>query len=52
MFLDMALIVEQQGEMINRIEDQVEHAAEFVEVAAEEMKAAVTSQRSIQRVYF
>jgi t-SNARE complex subunit (syntaxin) len=38
--------------MINRIEDQVENAAEFVEVAAEEMKAAVTSQRSIQRVIF
>lgn len=49
MFLDIALIIEQQGEMIDKIEDHVDATLEYTEQAAEEMKGAVVKQRKMQR---
>ncbi|GAV01157.1 hypothetical protein RvY_11909 [Ramazzottius varieornatus] len=49
MFVDMALLVEAQGEMVDRIEYNVEHATEFVAQAKEETKKAVEYQSSARR---
>ncbi|PJF19852.1 hypothetical protein PSACC_00334 [Paramicrosporidium saccamoebae] len=49
MFVDMAIIVEQQGELIDKVEDFVTNTAEYTEAAAEEMRGAVVRQRSTQR---
>jgi len=40
MFVDMAVLVESQGEMIDRIEYQVDHAVEYVDRANRDMKKA------------
>lgn len=50
MFVDMALIVEQQGDLINRIEDHVGHTLEYTEEAAIQMKQAVVAKRKSQRM--
>nr|1URQ_B Chain B, SYNTAXIN 1A [Rattus norvegicus] len=44
MFMDMAMLVESQGEMIDRIEYNVEHAVDYVERAVSDTKKAVKYQ--------
>lgn len=46
MFLDMAILVESQGDMIDRIEYSVEKSADYVEVARKELKQAERYQTS------
>ncbi|KAK7172353.1 hypothetical protein R3I93_004620 [Phoxinus phoxinus] len=46
MFMDMAVLVESQGELINNIEKNVCNAQEYVEKAKEETKAAVKVQKT------
>jgi syntaxin 1A len=50
MFLDMAMLVEEQGDMIDRIEYNVEKAGAYVESAKKETRKALTYQRSARRV--
>uniref|UniRef100_UPI00398F0550 syntaxin-2-like n=1 Tax=Pristiophorus japonicus TaxID=55135 RepID=UPI00398F0550 len=52
MFVDMAMFVEQQGEMINNIETNVVNATEYIERAKEETKKAVRYQSKARRVSF
>ncbi|XP_029427124.1 syntaxin-2 isoform X2 [Rhinatrema bivittatum] len=49
MFMDMAMLVETQGEMINNIEKNVTNAADYVEHAKEETKKAVRYQSKARR---
>ncbi|XP_002734118.2 syntaxin-1A-like [Saccoglossus kowalevskii] len=49
MFLDMAMMVEQQGEMIDSIEHNVEEAAEYVAQAEVATKSAVKYQSKARR---
>nr|XP_033812270.1 syntaxin-2 isoform X1 [Geotrypetes seraphini]XP_033812271.1 syntaxin-2 isoform X1 [Geotrypetes seraphini] len=49
MFMDMAMLVETQGEMINNIEKNVMNAADYVEHAKEETKKAVRYQSKARR---
>ncbi|KAM4808436.1 syntaxin-2 isoform 2-T2 [Rhinophrynus dorsalis] len=49
MFLDIAMMVETQGEMINSIEKNVENAEEYIEHAKEETKKAVKYQSKSRR---
>ncbi|KAG8455991.1 hypothetical protein GDO86_001975 [Hymenochirus boettgeri] len=49
MFIDIAMLVESQGEMINSIEKNVENAAEYIEHAKEETKKAVKYQSKSRR---
>ncbi|XP_062509302.1 syntaxin-1A-like [Corticium candelabrum] len=49
MFLDMAMLVEEQGDMVDRIEYNVEKAAAYVESAKKETRKALTYQRSARR---
>jgi len=49
MFTDMALLVASQGEMIDRIEHNVENAAEFVQRAVVDTKKAVKYQSKARR---
>lgn len=49
MFLDMAMFVETQGEMINNIEKNVTNAADYVEHAKEETKKAIKYQSKARR---
>ncbi|XP_067306005.1 syntaxin-1A isoform X3 [Pseudorasbora parva] len=46
MFMDMAMLVESQGELINNIEKNVCSAQEYVETAREQTKAAVKVQKT------
>ncbi|XP_073673593.1 syntaxin-1A isoform X1 [Garra rufa] len=46
MFMDMAMMVENQGELINNIEKNVCSAQEYVEKAKEETKAAIKVQKT------
>ncbi len=50
MFYDMALLVEEQGEMIDRIEHNVENAAIHVGRGKKEVRVAMTYQRKNRRV--
>ena len=50
MFYDMALLVDEQGEMIDRIEHNVENAAIHVESGRKEIRVAVQYQRKNRRV--
>ena len=50
MFYDMALLVEEQGEMIDHIEHNVEHAAIHVDRGRKDIRVAVTYQRKNRRV--
>lgn len=50
MFVDMAMLVETQGEMINNIEKNVSSAAEYVGTAKGETKKAVRYQKRARRV--
>ncbi|XP_046841268.1 syntaxin-like [Xenia sp. Carnegie-2017] len=49
MFLDMAMLVESQGEMINRIEHNVDNAADYISSAKNETKKAVKYQSKARR---
>uniref|UniRef100_A0A7S2CNF4 t-SNARE coiled-coil homology domain-containing protein n=1 Tax=Octactis speculum TaxID=3111310 RepID=A0A7S2CNF4_9STRA len=49
LFLDFALITEQQGELLDQIEFQVEAAAEYVSKGNEDMEEAIEIQKSIRQ---
>ncbi|XP_042297865.1 syntaxin-2 isoform X2 [Sceloporus undulatus] len=49
MFMDMAMLVEIQGEMVNSIEKNVMNAVDYVEHAKEETKKAVKYQSKARR---
>ncbi|XP_061866270.1 syntaxin-2 isoform X2 [Colius striatus] len=49
MFMDMAMFVETQGEMINNIEKNVMNATDYVEHAKEETKKAIKYQSKARR---
>ncbi|CAL1616272.1 unnamed protein product [Knipowitschia caucasica] len=49
MFMDMAMLVETQGEMVNIIERNVANAAEYICSAKEETKKAVRYQKRSRR---
>ncbi|XP_053205819.1 syntaxin-1A-like isoform X1 [Panonychus citri] len=49
MFMDMAMLVESQGEMIDRIEYHVEHAREYIETAKQDTKKAREYQSKARR---
>ncbi|OXB56090.1 hypothetical protein ASZ78_007944 [Callipepla squamata] len=50
MFMDMAMLVESQGEMIDRIEYNVEHSVDYVERAVSDTKKAVKYQSKARRL--
>lgn len=50
MFMDMAMLVENQGEMIDRIEYNVEHAVDYVQTATQDTKKALKYQSKARRV--
>ncbi|XP_071050680.1 syntaxin-1A isoform X4 [Onthophagus taurus] len=49
MFMDMAMLVENQGEMIDRIEYHVEHAVDYVQTATQDTKKALKYQSKARR---
>mmetsp|Transcript_8557 Transcript_8557/g.15113 ORF Transcript_8557/g.15113 Transcript_8557/m.15113 type:complete len:327 (+) Transcript_8557:173-1153(+) len=49
MFLDFALLTEQQGELLDQIEYQVRSAADYVEDANEEVHEAIVIQKKIRK---
>merc|ERR1712072_779379 len=51
MFLDFALLTEQQGEMLDQIEYQVKAAGEYVEEGNVDIKKAIQHQKEIRKRY-
>lgn len=51
MFYDMALLVDEQGEMVDRIEHNVENAAIHVDHGRKDIRVAVQYQRKNRRVH-
>ncbi|KAL2727697.1 syntaxin-1A isoform X5 [Vespula maculifrons] len=51
MFMDMAMLVESQGEMIDRIEYHVEHAVDYVQTATQDTKKALKYQSKARRFF-
>jgi t-SNARE complex subunit (syntaxin) len=49
MFLDFALLIEQQGEMLDQIEFQVKEATDFVDQANVELAASVELQIGLRK---
>lgn len=49
MFVDFALLTEQQGELLDQIEYQVQAAKEFVETGNEDLGKAIEYQKSIRK---
>jgi t-SNARE complex subunit (syntaxin) len=49
MFVDFALLTEQQGELLDQIEHQVKAASEYIEDANVQMVGAIELQKSIRR---
>jgi t-SNARE complex subunit (syntaxin) len=49
MFLDFALLTEQQGELLDQIEFQVKNAADHVEEGNIEIHAAIETQKIIRK---
>ncbi|XP_036392093.1 syntaxin-1A isoform X3 [Megalops cyprinoides] len=49
MFMDMAMLVESQGDLVNNIEKNVRSAEEYVERAKEETKAAISVRKGSRR---
>lgn len=49
MFLDFALLTEQQGELLDQIEFQVKQANDYVEEGNEEVVHAIEYQKSIRK---
>ncbi|XP_063345330.1 syntaxin-2 isoform X3 [Pelmatolapia mariae] len=52
MFMDMAMLVETQGDMVNNIEKNVSNAAEYICRAKEETKKAVRYQKKSRRLLY
>ncbi|XP_041755924.1 syntaxin-2 isoform X2 [Coregonus clupeaformis] len=52
MFMDMAMLVENQGDMVNNIEKNISNAAEYIGRAKEETKKAVRYQKRSRRKLF
>lgn len=50
-FLDMAILVDAQGEMVDNIEKQVERSAQYMESAVEQLIVARDYQRQTRRLY-
>lgn len=50
MFMDMALIVDQQGELIDRLGEHVENTLDYTQRGAKHVEAAVASKRRSQRI--
>jgi len=51
MFMDMAMLVDSQGEMIDRIEYHVEHAVDYVQTATQDTKKALKYQSKARRKF-
>lgn len=51
MFMDMALLVETEGDMVNNIEKNISSAAEYIGLAKEETKKAVRYQKKSRRKF-
>ena len=49
MFLDFALLVEQQGELLNNIEHQVRQAADHIEEANKDVHTSIELQKSVRK---
>ena len=49
MFLDFALLTEQQGELLDQIEYQVRSAADYVEEANVQVYEAIEYQKKIRK---
>jgi t-SNARE complex subunit (syntaxin) len=49
MFLDFALLVEQQGEVLNNIELQVGQAVDHIEDGNKEVHQAIEVQKSVRK---
>jgi len=49
MFLDFALLTEQQGELLDQIEFQVKSAGEYVEQANEEVVEAIEISKRVRK---
>lgn len=49
MFLDMALLVEQQGEMLDQIEYQIQSASDYIEDGNEEISKALEHQKEARK---
>lgn len=52
LFMDFAMIVEQQGVLLDVIEHQVKSANDFIEEANKEMVEVITLQKSIRKRQF
>lgn len=48
MFLDLALLTEQQGELLDQIETQVKAASDYIEEGNKELTSAIEIQKSIR----
>ena len=49
MFLDFALLTEQQGELLDHIEHQVKSAADYIEDANVDVHEAINFQKKIRK---
>ncbi|KDO28434.1 hypothetical protein SPRG_06672 [Saprolegnia parasitica CBS 223.65] len=49
MFLDLALLVEQQGEMLDQIEFQVKAASNYIDAGNKEVTKAIQTQKSMRK---
>ncbi|XP_066967271.1 syntaxin-1A isoform X4 [Macrobrachium rosenbergii] len=49
MFMDMAMLVESQGELMNRIENHVQEAQDYVDTAKQDTKKAIRYQSKARR---
>ena len=49
MFIDFALLTEQQGELLDQIEFQVKAASDYIDEGNEEMIKAIEYQKSIRK---
>jgi len=49
MFLDFALLTEQQGELLDQIEYQVKAASDYIEEGNTDMVSAIELQKSIRK---
>lgn len=49
MFLDFALLTEQQGELLDQIEFQVKQAGDYVEEANVDVHQSIEYQKSIRK---
>jgi hypothetical protein len=50
MFMDLALLVEQQGEMLDQIEFQVKSAGDYVKTGNEQIEQAIEKAKTIRKV--